>query len=237
MEKALILAAGMGSRLAKAHDRPKPLVDINGQASIIRLLNQFEKYGIRETAITLGFRGNDVRSFIESNYNGSIKIFWYENHRYHEPNGVSVLSASEFVNERVMLSMADHVFSDTAVSVISSIESKGSTSYLMVDYDLKSIFDMDDATKVLTDPEGRIVDIGKEIPDFNCIDTGLFCISPELVEALARLASPTLSQGVRELTLSGQMLTVPIGNGWWQDVDTPETLTHALEIISKRGNE
>ncbi|MBN2724815.1 MAG: NTP transferase domain-containing protein [Deltaproteobacteria bacterium] len=237
MRKAIILAAGMGSRLQKAHERPKPLVDINGTPSIIRLLNQFEKNGITETAITIGYRGDEIIRHVESEYTGRISITWFENHRYRDPNGVSLLAAKDFVDKRVMLSMADHVFSNAAVRVIADLPETGSTSVLMIDRKLDEIFDMDDATKVLVDDDGRIIGISKSLTQYNAVDTGLFCISPELISALEKLEKPTLSEGVSLLGAENLMTTVSIGDGWWQDVDTPETLKHAISLISEKGNE
>jgi choline kinase len=234
MNKALILAAGMGSRLKKAHDLPKPLTDLNGEPSIFRLLRQFEESGITETAIVVGFRGEEIRSYTAQHYKGNIKLTWFENHKYKEPNGVSVIAAEEFITERVLLSMADHLFIGSPVKQMSKLNPSEKETVLLVDRDLDSIFDMDDATKVLTDSDGKILDIAKNISKYNAVDTGLFCISPELVISLKSLESPTLSEGVKLLGEKGLMTTLEIANGTWQDIDTPETLEYARKILSEK---
>lgn len=85
--------------------------------------------------------------------------------------------------------------------------------YLAVDKKIKRIFDLDDATKVKS-REGRIVDIGKTIPEYDAVDTGLFICPPGIFEALegAQVRGDcSLSDGVRAMAERGQARTVDIG--------------------------
>ncbi len=239
MKKAVVLAAGMGSRLSHSQTAPKPLTLLHGEASLLRLFRQFAQAGITEVAVVVGYRKEAIQAYVEEHYSPQkhlprVAVTFLENPRFREPNGVSVLSAREFVSERVLLSMADHLFIGDPIKQMAALDPAGEETVLLVDRNLDAVFDMEDATKVLTDEEGRILDIGKEIPRFNAIDTGLFAISPALMEALAQLPSPTLSQGVNKLREQGLMTTMEIQNGTWQDIDTPEALAHALSLLESR---
>jgi choline kinase len=105
---------------------------------------------------------------------------------------------------------------------------------LLVDYKLDAVFDMDDATKVLARAD-RVEAIGKHIQDFNCIDTGVFVCTTGLIDALEEVYNEeydaSLSDGVQLLSEQGRMDAVSIGASFWQDVDTPEMLAHAEEIL------
>lgn len=232
IRKALILAAGYGSRLSGTQNIPKPLTPLAGEPSILRLIRQFSHAGIQQVAVVIGYRGEEVRRAVLDGKPAGVDVVFFENHRYSEPNGLSVLAARPFVDERVLLSMSDHLFLGDCIRHMTAHDRAGQDSILMIDRDIAGIFDLDDATKVLTDDAGRILDIGKEIPHYNAIDTGLFVISPKLVEALAQLPSPSLSQGVRQLAMSGHMWTQELRDGAWQDIDTPETLAYALKLLS-----
>ncbi len=42
-----------------------------------------------------------------------------------------------------------------------------------------------------------------------------------------------MSDGVGDLAKKGLMHTVNIGDGFWQDVDTPEMMAHAEEVLRR----
>lgn len=105
---------------------------------------------------------------------------------------------------------------------------------LLVDYKLASIYDMSDATKAF-EKGGKIVEIGKELDTFNCIDTGLFVCSPILLSCLRDIylknKDASLSEGIQMLAAHGRMHALDILDAFWQDVDTPEMLEHAEKML------
>ena len=107
---------------------------------------------------------------------------------------------------------------------------------LAVDRKLDSIYDMDDATKVLTD-QGRIVEIHKELQEYDSVDTGLFMCTEALFDEIekAKRANPkgdcSLSEGVKALAALGLARVHDVGNGLWQDVDTPGSVSHAKKLF------
>jgi NDP-sugar pyrophosphorylase family protein len=59
---AIILAAGMGSRLGPlTQDRPKPLVKVLGTPIILNALSHLERAGVALVTIVVGYRGDDIR--------------------------------------------------------------------------------------------------------------------------------------------------------------------------------
>ena len=87
------------------------------------------------------------------------------------------------------------------------------------------LIDLDDATRVDVGDDSRIRRIGKLIPGFNAIDTGIFRATPGLPEAIAEAVaegrSGSLSDGVQRLADQGRAETMDVGQGWWIDVDDP----------------
>jgi glucose-1-phosphate cytidylyltransferase len=65
--KAVILAGGLGSRLAEETElKPKPLVEIGGRPILWHIMKHYAHHGIREFYIALGYKGEGVkRHFLE----------------------------------------------------------------------------------------------------------------------------------------------------------------------------
>ena len=66
--KAVILAGGLGTRLAEeTHLRPKPMVEIGGKPILWHILKIYSSFGINEFIICLGYKGYLIKEFF-SNY-------------------------------------------------------------------------------------------------------------------------------------------------------------------------
>ncbi len=234
VKKAVIIAAGRGSRLnGNGADLPKPLVKVAGVGLLKRTILLAKRAGIGEFVIVTGFRGQEVREAIASDPQVDVHIDWVENPEWELGNGRSVLKARDCVNEPFLLLMSDHLFDPQALARLRNMPVGGDEAVLCVDSRLDAIFDIDDATKVTLEGD-RILQIGKGLGSYNAVDTGLFLCSPYLFEALERLVAAgddSLSSGIRELASEGKMRAVDVGDLFWLDVDTPESLRHAEQAL------
>ena len=73
----------------------------------------------------------------------------------------------------------------------------------------------------------RIVAIGKGLEPHDCYDTGVFAVGPRFFAALATLASPSLTEGVRLLAADHAARVVDCSDCDWIDVDDAPALRHA----------
>jgi choline kinase len=240
VEQAVILAAGKGTRLRKGGQvLPKPLVRVGGLSLLKRSLLTGRKAGIRRFVIVVGCDGDQVKASVANDPElEGLELVFVDNPDYDLNNGVSVLKAQPHVTGEFFLLMADHVV-DPAIYHTLQKEPARDGLVLAVDRKLDTIFDMDDATKVLVDSHERIVEIGKEIEDYSAIDTGVFRCSPSLFDALQghydQHGDVSLSNGVYRLARDGKARVADIGGAWWQDVDTPETIKHAHKLLLRRS--
>ncbi len=120
--------------------------------------------------------------------------------------------------------MSDHLFDPEILRDMIAADRGGAALTLAADHAVDNpLLDLDDATKIELGEEGRIRRIGKTLPRYDAIDTGIFIATPELLEALrASLAAGgagSLSEGVQALADSGRAFTRDIGGRWWLDVD------------------
>jgi len=238
---AVILAAGFGSRLAGTVDSTsiKPLTPVAGVPLIFRTIDGLQRAGHSRIVIVLGHKNDEIEEAVNSKYENELEIIFTYNSKYHLKNGVSVLAAKDYIkNDGIFtLTMADHILEQSLIDKAFEHQPVANGATLLVDYKTEDIFDMDDATKVKS-VDHKIVDIGKQINDYNCIDTGLFVCTTGLLDILEELFTKngdvSLSEGVNRLAGEGKMYTLGIGDAFWQDVDTPEMLQYAEEVLSKK---
>jgi len=239
LERAVILAAGTGSRLVGQDAFPKPLKQVAGVALLVRVLRTLQGEGIREAVVIVGYRGDQIRKALLAEPSLGLKLHFVNNERFDRKNGVSLLAAKKFIDQECILSMADHLYSPEAVRRLMKFDLPKGACALGVDYDIERCFDLDDATKVRLE-NGKIVDIGKDIADYNCIDTGVFRIGPELVRELERVEKAagdcSLSDGVRALAGRGMFFGCEVGDSRWIDVDTPEAFQRAEAMVRVFGD-
>lgn len=245
--QALVLAAGLGSRLQ--NETPKPLLPLLGVPLLARTLFTLKKAGITDAYVVIGHQGDRVRREIAAIERLDLAIHWIENPRWAEPNGVSVLAAAGHVEGPFLLTMSDHLLPVEGLQRLRAQAETGRDLVLLVDKGTAQVLDLDDATKVRLDGD-RITAIAKELPAFDAIDTGAFLAGPALLEALAALdvgrgapdasgnagipgapdgarKGPSLSDGVRRLAAEGRAWVVDGTGLMWQDVDTPDDVAVA----------
>lgn len=235
-ELGLILAAGFGSRLeaAKGPSRLKPLLPVMGEPLIVRVIRGMERVGCRRVLVVTGFLADELEKELERAYDGAAELGFVRNANYRKSNGLSVLAAEAELNAPFLLSMSDHLLGEDLLTLAKNHQPLVDGAALLVDYKVASVFDLDDATKVRAEG-ARLVDIGKQLTQYDCIDTGLFVGTRGLVDALAAVEAErgdaSLSEGVARLAASGRMEILDIGEGFWADVDTPEMLANAEERL------
>jgi choline kinase len=229
---ALILAAGYGKRLAtRSGELPKPLVHLHGKPLLEHVMRGARDAGIDRFVIALGYRGRLIQQWYESQPLRGVDVTWVENPEYHKANGVSALCAKPFIHEPFLMMMADHVFDPATARALLRQPLGKEEIILAVDHKIDRVFDLDDATKVRLNRD-RIVDIGKELQCYDALDTGMFHCDPVLFQWLERAminSNCSLSDGMRLMGRNGTLKAFDIGDGQWQDVDTPEALECALQ--------
>jgi CDP-L-myo-inositol myo-inositolphosphotransferase len=233
--KAVIIAAGRGSRLnGRYRDVPKPLVPVAGVGLLKRTILTAKRAGIMDFVIITGYRADEIREAIAEDSQIDVQIDWVYNEEWDQGNGKSVLAARDAVgNDSFVLTMSDHLFDPQIVTSLRHANLAQFECALAVDSRIDDIFDEDDATKVLVTSE-KIESIGKTIPEHNAIDTGVFVCNPTLFDALETAIADgddSLSDGIRLLAREGRMRAKDIGDLFWEDVDTPESLVYAERAL------
>ncbi len=240
IDQAVILAAGLGSRLRKNDsDYLKPLYPLFGKPLVAYVMDALAQIGVKRFFVVVGFEKQELIPGLQDALPRETSLEFIDNPDFHLSNGISLLKAAKIVKGRFILSMCDHLYRHTMVRRLVHGASNKDFLYLAVDRKLSSIFDMDDATKVRTEGD-KIIDINKKLKKYDAIDTGLFVCPETIFEHLADVSRTqggdcSLSDGVRTMAETGRSRIVDIGDAFWQDVDTPEMFEHAERWLVKNS--
>ncbi len=135
------------------------------------------------------------------------------------------------IKENFILLMADHIFDENILARLMETENDDSEVRLAVDYNIDNkMVDVDDVTKVLVDGNDKIVNIGKDIKEYNAYDTGIFHCSPVIFEALEESVAngdSSLSGGMKILAKKKKARTFDIKENYWIDVDDEKAFKKA----------
>lgn len=112
--KAIILAAGIGSRLKKiTQNKAKCMVEVNGESLIERALKQLDKKKLEEIIIVTGYKEKILKEFIEK-LNIKTKLKFYNNEIYDKTNNIYslFLTKEELINNDIILLESDLIFEE-----------------------------------------------------------------------------------------------------------------------------
>lgn len=153
--KALILAAGLGTRLAPiTNDRPKSLVPVNGKPILMKQIENLHENGITDITIVSGYKADILEKAVHQLY-PEIKII--ESVDYATTNNMySAYIARESIGENGFLMMNADVYYDSSV-IKALLEDKAENAIVT---DIGTY--IEESMKVV-EVEGRLVKISKTI--------------------------------------------------------------------------
>jgi choline kinase len=219
---ALIFASGAGTRFDKlTKNQPKPLLPINEKPLISYILNGLNLASITKAYITLGYHGQMIKNKIGDTYQ-NIDITYIDNPYWKKGNLQSLIVAEQYMDERFILCMSDHVFD---FNIVKKLLNKETDKSVVLAVDKKKV-QTDDDTKVLTIEDDLIHDIGKKV-NGNCVDTGFFYCSPKVFDYAKEAAKKNafeLSDCIRLSAKNRDAEIMDINGLFWLDIDTPEDL-------------
>lgn len=237
VREAIVLAAGLGSRIQHCFvDGPKPLIPVLGTPLLEYVLRSLDEIGINRTVVVTGREGESIHRWL-SEVDFLMEIDPVYNADYTLGNGISAqVGLKHTSSDSVLLVMADHLALPDLYERALEKENIGVDLGLVVDYNPSILLQLNDATKVLVNEQGGILEIGKDIKRWNCVDTGVFLVSREFSSAvrsvIRRSGDCTMTEGVRYMIEADMDVQAWDSNGaFWLDIDTPSDLEIAERVI------
>lgn len=242
--KAVILAAGMGTRLNPlTNNRPKCLVEVNGESILRNALKILSNQNIEETAIVVGYAKEQITDEIGSSFN-SMKISYIENKIFDKTNNMySLWLAREYLERGCILIEGDVFFEEEILARL--IKSESSKSYWLADKFSKDM----NGCMLKTKSDGSIEDIKiirQKLTDVKhnfFKSVGILKITPDFGGRLSQWLTSGVKAGninfYYDLIISEHICEYPVYvlnvNGLkWFEIDDIDDLRRAEAIFSQR---
>jgi L-glutamine-phosphate cytidylyltransferase len=159
--KALIIAAGLGSRLKKhTENLPKCMLDFGGKTLLQRQLDSYKKCGIKDISLIRGYKKEKIK------YKG---IKYFENTDYKNNNILnSIFYAEKVINGNIIISYSDILFNS---SVVERVLSSNHDISVVVDIDWRGYY-VGRKDHPLSEAENVIFNSNNEVEKIGKINTG-----------------------------------------------------------------
>lgn len=237
--KAIILAAGLGTRLRPiTNDVPKCMVSVNGQPIIDKQINNLIENGLLQSDIVVvgGYKGDILAKHIKELYP---EVSVVSNSRYNETNNMySLYLALTAIGECDFLLMNADVYYDSNIikGLIEHIEAPNAIACDRSQY-------LEESMKICTSKEGYITHISKQITDkeYFAVSIDVYKISKDSSKALIKVIKDFIevkkdenswTEVALDMLFKTENFKPYIIGGRWFEIDNHDDL-RAAEILFK----
>ena len=242
--KAIILAAGVGSRIRPLTDNcPKSLLKIGGKTILEMMLSHIQDCGISDIVFVLGYLQEQIKDYVSTNF-PDLNAHFITNEKYSETNtGFSLMLAMESIKGSNFVKFdADVVFDKKILKKLIECEHE---NCLCID---KNINLDEEEIKVIIDKQNRVVKASKTVNPKEAVgeSIGIEKISAEtakllLAELKAMMADEQNHQEYYEaayerlIEKNVPFNTLDITGLKWTEIDTKEDFTIAEKIFNNKS--
>lgn len=234
--KALILAAGLGTRLAPiTNDRPKSLVPVNGQSILFKQIDNLHRSGIYNITIVSGYKADMLEKTVHEKH-PEIQII--ESVNYAETNNMySAYIARDIMYNHEFLMMNADVFYDPSV-IAALMKYKGKDAIVT---DIGTY--LEESMKVV-EKDGRLVRISKTVAPEDALGASIdiYKFSAEGSRAFFDKCAEYIEDKKElklwsEVALNDILAEVEFNacplNGRWVEIDSHDDLAAAEKLFAE----
>jgi NDP-sugar pyrophosphorylase family protein len=221
----MILAAGLGSRLRPLTTHlPKPLVPILNRPLLWYLIGQVRRAGVREIAINLHYRGEQIRSWLGRGEQLGVEVMYSEEAELLGSAGGVRRMRHFFGNEPALIVHGDILFDIDLSAVIQYHLSHAALATIV----LHPAHHRYDYGKIRVNAHGQIAQFVDQQapwvsgPLIETLFTGVQILDPAVLDAVPTASVAALTTEVYPALLSSpSRLYGYLMHGYWSDIGTP----------------
>ena len=222
--KAIILSGGRGTRLSPLTDKkPKPLITVGDVPIIEALIKSLGRQGISECAVTLGYRGNDIKNALGNLCHG-VKITYFEEK---EPLGTAgaVKNCEDFLDDDFIVTSGDALCEFDLESALSAHRLSGDMATII----LTPSSDVLEYGVVLLNKLGKVAGFSEkpawEGVKSDLVNCGIYIFKREILNLIPKDTFHDFGgQVFPEMLSKGIAINTYISHSFWCDVGNPWAL-------------
>jgi choline kinase len=230
--KAIILAAGKGTRLDGAAVKPKCLVEIGGVTLLQRQIEALRDANIKRIVVVVGFGADSIREECDS------EVTFVENIHFAETSSLySLWLAREHLGDGFVVLNSDVLFHPQLLAKL--LESSRADELLLSDTETAPLGDEEMKVKL---KEELVVDISKDMDPLEADgeNVGIVKFSAPGAKALVGYMDELIARGAvkdwaprafREFALNHPLHALSTGGLPWIEIDFPEDYQRAVEEV------
>jgi len=214
--KAMILAAGLGTRLRPLTDeKPKALVPVVNKPVIVWNIEYLKSHGVTHMIVNAHHHHRQVMDFLD---NG--RPFGVEIEVVVEPEilgtGGGIKNTEDFWDDEPFIVINADIITNIPLDQAYAHHLASGALATMV------LHDRPPYNKIRLNRDGRIIEIPRQYGTKGLAFTGVHIISPELLEHIRHRGFSDIVDCYRQLIQSGESLNAfPAQGHFWQDIGSP----------------
>jgi NDP-sugar pyrophosphorylase family protein len=252
--KAMILAAGLGTRLRPLTDnRPKALVEINGRTLLEITLSRLRNVGVREVIINVHHFADMIVEYLKTNHNFGMRIEVSREKALLDTGGGLTKAAHFFVEDSSGPdSSPDEPFIAHNVDVLSTIDLRRMVQFHNENHALATLAVQDRKTSRYLlfddqgqlcgrrsgdDPEPEVVrpSLAQSQQARSLAFSGIHVISPRLLAMMIEDGTFSIITSYLRLAAQGEkILAFRADEYYWRDLGKPEDVAQAAKDLKKK---
>lgn len=233
--KAILLAAGMGSRLGSLTKTiPKAAIEIMSQPLLLRAIKFARKIGVDDIIVIGGYKSECLWGIVKNE-----EVIRVENPNYIKGSLYTLAAAKKYIDGNFVLMNIDHLYPTHLARMISEIPDG---IWAISDFD-RPLY-QDDMKIKITDDIGRdinITAISKDLDEYDGGYCGMTVVRGEAIKYFKNAFEAVLKHGRDQavvedildelIRISKPPKVLDISGIRWLEIDTQEDLANAERIL------
>jgi NDP-sugar pyrophosphorylase family protein len=247
--KAMILAAGLGTRLRPlTDDRPKALVEVGGRTLLEITLSRLRTFGVRKVIVNVHHFAHMIGDYLKQNNNFGMRIEISHEEELLDTGGGLKNAAWFFAEPSREPAESDAPFILHNVDVISTIdfdrmlqfhiENKALATLAVQERDTSRYLLFDDENRLCGRRAGReqAPEIARPAPQMQALAfSGIHIISSRLLKMLSEEGSFSIVSSYLRLAAQGEsILSFRADQYYWRDLGRPESIEQASQDFGNK---